>query len=76
MSIEALEVPERRVAGAEVVERDLDSQLAQAVQVGRLDRAGVDENTLCDLEHERGAREPGLRQGGLDDLRKAGKLEL
>ncbi len=54
---QALEVAERRVAGAEVVDREHDAHLAQAAQDrARAHRVG-DDHALGDLELERGRRD-------------------
>ena len=64
--VEAAQVGQRRVAGAEVVDGQGDAELAQqAEHVGRPHRVGHDQR-LGDLEDERARRHPVLAQGLVD----------
>ena len=57
-----VQVGQRRVAGAEVVERDLDAELAQLVEA--LHARGGQQLALGDLDHELGRVDAGLGDRG------------
>src|SRR6185369_6511006 len=73
---EALEVAQRRVAGPEVVDREMDAERPQLRQPA--DRAGgsLHEAALGDLEDEARRRQPGVLDGLLDRLDEVRLLEL
>ncbi|MNJ72367.1 hypothetical protein D3C77_690050 [compost metagenome] len=59
---EALEVAQRAIAGAEVVQRQADAQAGEAAQVGVQFRAILHEHAFGDLQHQRLGRQSGFRQ--------------
>ena len=56
------QVAERRVAGAEVVDRQLDADLPQLVEVGADPLVAAEQDGLGQLEQQRRRRQPGLVQ--------------
>ena len=72
---EAVEVAQRGVAGAEVVDRQRDAELAQCLQHTERLGALIDQHRLGDLEHERARFESGLAQDR-EDRRHQRIIEL
>ena len=70
------QVAERRVAGAEVVERELHAEVAQLLQgLGAADRV-LDEQRLGDLEHDRPGATPVRWMDVRDGREQVGVLKL
>ena len=59
---EALQVSERRVAGAEIVDRETNAERLERVQPLENRRALLHEHTLGDLEHEMARIEPAVAE--------------
>ena len=74
---QVLEVAERRVAGAEVVDRDLYAKRAQRLERPAHAVGLLHERALRDLDRERGRREVGLveRPGHVGDERALEQVE-
>ena len=73
---EAVEVAERAVAGAEVVQRDPHAKDAQLVQHGQGAGAVVQKHRFRDLQFEAGGRQDGSGQRGLQGLDQIRAAEL
>ena len=73
---EAEQVQQRRVAGAEVVDRDAHAERLDVAQLGTRRLGLVDERALGELEAERGRLEPVALQRGLDHGRELRPREL
>src|ERR1700716_4625369 len=71
----AAQIAQRRIAGAEVVHRDLDAESAELVQRRQGRFILVQQDRLGDLELEAGGREPRYRPGGDSRLGQAAALE-
>lgn len=62
----AVQVAQRRMAGAEIVERDARAELAQLLQDRQRLLVVADQHALRDLELKPSGREPRLRDGKTD----------
>ncbi|GCC48752.1 hypothetical protein chiPu_0033275, partial [Chiloscyllium punctatum] len=72
----ALQIAQRRIAGAEIVERDAHAELAQLMQDIECGIVVADQHGLGDLELEPRGRESRRRQRGGDVERQRLALEL
>src|SRR5579872_3838433 len=73
---EAAEVGERGVAGAEVVDGDLDADRLQGLEGADGDVQVVHQYALGDLHAERAGRETGAAERLLHDVGKLGACQL
>ena len=73
---EALQIAERRIAGAEIVERDADAERAQRVEQPQGRLAAFEEDRFGDLDLEPVGREPAVGERAEDRFLKRAAVEL
>ena len=73
---EALQIAERRIAGAEIVERDADAERAQRVEQPQRRLAAFEEDRFGDLDLEPVRREPAVGKREQDGFVELAAVEL
>src|SRR3712207_983988 len=73
---ETLQVGQRGIAGAEIVDGQADAEIPQCVELCLHVRAALHERALRDLKLEVAGRQPRFREDGLQALKEIGLLEL
>ena len=73
---ELLQIAEGRIAGAEIVHCDRDTQPAQPTQCGKRFVGLVQQDTFGDLDFQSCRLQSGLLQRALDLIDEAGAAEL